>query len=702
MPDDPIKTPKDELDKLEAMLEGGDFASQIGGNTPVQSVGIEPGKLGFFESLKRPGFGNNAPADLVKILAMGGAGAAGASPGGPTSALIGALLNFGQIGVKPDSLRPAIGAGNISEATMGPILGQAVKLPFVKKGIEKLPALTTGLMSAITGGTQTAADTYDRGGNVNTGGLAGGLLGLGLGSTAGKFQAMMKNLPSPRAQQMDRMLSSFSDAPQNSVNLNRSATNFLQDMSSLPRLQGQIEKEVESGGTAKAIGGVMNKAAAKKAPIALGQETTAAKKAAELAKKKATAKFLATDDVNDAKDYLQFDHLPKLNVASQTLTEATKAVDELDALPSNLKNFKWYKTRLANAKSAQDAAQSEVDSLLDTADQARQLTRRTEVSARRLAGQNVASDMDAAATDVRKANAVAERHLAELKTLETAGTSAKVEAAKSSAREGYFKAKVDNVLSSASLAPGDVTPNGWRFLNAVGKDSESLTLAKAIKTAVDDPEYAEGFRDLLLAKDPDMLKAVRSQYLYSMFEGSRSGRGGANFPKAYDGSELVKKINSQNPEAVNMFFGDPEAYSTIQAIAQSALEAEKLARPRLGQSGMHLALTGTGTLLFAGAGHLTNDPVKAGLLLALAGGGYMVLNTPRFMEALIQRPTVVGKAISAYIRSPNPQLLPTELTNALTGIAMPVAMPGTSDAPGKIADKKDPRYSGSITEGLQQ
>lgn len=708
MPEDPeIKTPKERLAQLEAAMAEGDTqaqpqGSQQGGTTPAQQVGLEPGKLGFWESFKRPGYGNNTGADLAKLLTQGAAGAVGGAPGGVGGMLAGAGLNFAQIAANPESMRPGSGMGNATEALLGPLLSRVNKLPFVQKAAEKLPSLTTGLLTALSGGGQAAADTYDRGGNVTNGGLAGAMLGGGLGTASGKVNAMMRNLPSARAASIDRMLGSFSDSPANSTELNRSASNLLTDLAGAPGLRDKVAKEAEGGAAASVLSGTMEKAAAKKSPTVLQQATIAAKKAAEVSKAQNTAKFLATDDINDAKDYLQFDHPARLTAAGGKLKAATETLQNLEAVPSNLKNFKWYKTRLSEYQAKQQAAQAEVDSALDVADQARQLTRRTETSARKLASQNVAADMEASATDARKAAMNAERHLAELKALESAGTSAKVEVAKSNAREGYFQGKLSEVFDSAGMNAADVTPNGWRFLAAVGDNPQSLTLNKAIKTAVGDPEYAEGLRDLLTAKDPEMLKAVRGQYLYGLFEGNRSGRGGANFPKAYEGSDLVKKIASQNPEAVNMLFGDPEAYQTIQEIAQSALNAERLARPRLGTTGTHLALTGTGTLLFAGAGHLTNDPAKAGLLLALAGGGYLALNVPRFLESFIQRPTVVGKALSAYIRTPNPHMLPSEVTNALTGIAMPIAMPGTSDTKGRVAEKRTPDFTGSITGGLQQ
>lgn len=700
MPEDPeIKTSKERLDQLEAGLLSNE--SQFGGT--ASSPQISSGNLGFLESFKRPGYGNNAGADIAKILTQAAAGAAGGAPGGLPGALAGAALNMGQVAVSPESLRAGPSLGNLTEALAGPVLGRVAKLPFVQRMIEKAPATATSLMTALSGGVQTAADTADRGGNPTTGAIAGALLGGGLGATSGKIQGMMKNLPSAKAQMINRSLASFADSPANTVSLNRSASEMLSDLATAPNLRSQIEKELETQGASSAVAGVMDKAATKKSPIVQGQLTTQAKKEATVAKAKNTAKFLATDDVNDAKDYLDFDHPQKLITATNSLSAAEKALEDLESLPSNLKNFNWYKTRVATAKSNKTAAEKTLDDTLNLADQARQLTRRTEVSARKLAGQNVAEDIGAASPDAvaaRKAALAAEKHLAELKTLEGAGTSARVETAKSSAREGYFQSKFDEVFNRAGINPADVSANGWKFLTSVGDNPKSLTLDKAIKTAVSDPEYAEGLRDLLTAKDPEMLKAVRSQYLYGLFEGSRSARGGANFPKAFDGTDLLKNINKQNPEAVNMLFADPEAYQTLQALGQAALDAEKLAKPRWGNTGTHLALTSTGTLMFAGAGHLTGDPMKAATLLALAGGGYLALNIPRFMEGFIQRPTLLGRALSAYIKSPNPQLLPIEVTNLLEGFAVPLAMPGTSDSPGKIGRKSN-GTSGGITGGLQ-
>ena len=666
----------------DQVADPGDVGTTPGPNIPAQTQ-LKSDKLGFLESVQRPGYGNNAMADLVKILAMGASGS--------TAGLPGAAMNFAQIALNPESLRPAVGAGNITEAALGPIFGKLQQLGPVKKALESSPSLMQSLLTGTQGAAQTAADVYDRGGDPVTAAGAGFALGFPFGAAGGMTRRILRNLPSPTGQRIQNALTNYAPLPQDTLKLSAGATDFLQDASTSFQKLEAAEKAGEISGLNEVIAKSANAAAAKKRPVVLGQETIAAEKAAAVANAQTRAKFLATDDVNDAVDYLRLDHPTRAAATKEALASAQTAVDQLNNTPPNVHHFAWYQKRKKAAETALiDAKRQEMEVEQDRL-AALEMTRRTERAGRVAAGQTVATNIGAtsdAAKAARKAELMAERHRQELKAIDSAGVTAQTRQQVEAAAQGYFTGQMEKILSGHGMAAKDITPNGWRFLANI--DPKKNTLSQSLAIASRDRELAEGFHDLLLAKDPDMLRAVRGQFLYDLFEGTRRGEGGANFVKPFSGKELLAKFQGEgkmNPEAINTLFNDKEAFSTIKALAEAAEKADELAKPRRALSAGHVALTGAGTVLFAGAGQLTTDPMKAAALLALAGGGYAVLNIPRFAEAYAKSGSLLGKAISAYIKSPNPSRLPMEVTNMIQGIMTPVAMPGTSDRPGVVAEK---------------
>lgn len=706
--------PKTSPERLQQLLQQADNAAA--GDTPsgylpgvenmAPQTGLDTAKRSYWDSIRTPGYGTNVGGDLTKILAQGVSGAFGGAMGGPMGALAGAALNLGQIAVDPDSLRPAVGYGNAAEAALGPIFGKLTKVPFVKKALDKAPALTQSLFNAANTGTQTAADVKDRGGNVGTGAIVGAILGGGMGAAGGLASGIGRNLPSAKALEINRALESFGQLPPNANELNRKAANFLEDVT---RAGIQREKAIAEGQLVEessAVRTAMQKAADKKAPIALGQQTIALQKGADVAKAQAKAKFLATDDVNDAVDYLRLEYPTNRKTAISKLEAAKTALDELETVSDSVKHFKWYKNRVKTAQDNFSAAQNELSSVEETAAVARDLTRKTEVAGRKLAGENVATEIGASSPEsiaARRADLVADKHIQQLNSLQGQAITADTQAKAAEARQGLYVARMEKLLSGHSMSSSDITPNGWRFIANAGEPGK-LTLQSTLNKAVTDPELAEGMRDVLLRRDPDMLKSVRSEFLAKLFEPNRTALGGKNFPKAFDGKDLLATINDKskvNRDAVNALFNDNEAYDTIKTLAQAAADADRLARPRWFQSPAHLALTGAGTLMFAGAGQLTNDPMKAAALIALAGGGYAVVNIPRFMERYAQSGSVFGKALSAYIKSSDPTKLPREVTNTLQGIITPFTMPGTGDRPGQLAEKPGDSTQGGLSGGLR-
>lgn len=706
--------PKTSPERLQQLLQQADNAAA--GDTPsgylpgvenmASQTGLDTAKRSYWDSIRTPGYGTNVGGDLTKILAQGVSGAFGGSMGGPMGALAGAALNLGQIAVDPDSIRPAVGYGNAAEAALGPIFGKLTKVPFVKKALDRAPALTQSLINAANTGTQTAADVQDRGGNVGTGAIVGAILGGGMGAAGGLASGIGRNLPSAKASEINKALGAFGQPPLNAVQLNRSATNFLEDVarSGIEREKAKAAGELFE--ESSALRDTMQKAANKKSPIALGQQTIALQKGAEVTKAQAKAKFLATDDVNDAVDYLRLEYPDNRKTALGKVEAAQLALDELNQVSDSVKHFKWYKNRMKTAQDNFSAAQNELSSVEETAAVARDLTRRTEVAGRKLAGENVATEIGASSPEAvaaRRADLVADKHIQELKSLQGQAITADTEAKAAQARQGLYTARMEKLLTGQGINSANISRNGWRFIANVG-DPGKMTLQSTLNKAVTDPELAEGMREILLAKDPDMLKSVRSEFLAKLFEPARTAKGGKNFPKTFNGEQLLATVNDRskiNRDAVNSLFNDDEAYDTIKTLAQAAADADRLARPRWFQSPAHLALTGAGTLMFAGAGQLTNDPMKAAALIALAGGGYAVVNIPRFMERYAQSGSVFGKALSAYIKSSDPTKLPREVTNTLQGIITPFTMPGTGDRPGQLAEKPGDSTQGGLSGGLR-
>lgn len=147
---------------------------------------MESGDMGFLESLRRPGHGTNAAADLTKIITQVGADTLGGGPYGGLMSALGGVIN-------PDSIRPATGAGNLVSA----VTGRIGKIP----GVNKLPG---AVQQMFGGAAQGAADAHDTGNSPLIGAMGGGITGFGLGAGASYLHNRGNQLPSPAAAQVQR------------------------------------------------------------------------------------------------------------------------------------------------------------------------------------------------------------------------------------------------------------------------------------------------------------------------------------------------------------------------------------------------------------------------------------------------------------------------------------------------------------------
>lgn len=260
---------------------------------------------------------------------------------------------------------------------------------------------------------------------------------------------------------------------------------------------------------------------------------------------------------------------------------------------------------------------------------------------------------------------------------QAAGDAAEMAAAKHAVDQKIANARFLEIFDAAGMDPKKLTAEANSYMAKLEPSRRSLTLQQAVETAVNDPSYATGLRHLLEQKDPKMLNSVRAEFLMSVFESQRTGKGGKGaYPQIYAGKQLAENVDKLNSAAINALFDNPNAHKTLREIAESAHKAEELAK-------LHKVAGGIGALSMSAAGYATmhsmgrtvTDPMSAGALVLAAGAGYFALNVPRFIEANIQTDGAIGQLLTQYLKSKNPEKLPTAVQAALSKIGMAVKYP---------------------------
>ena len=245
----------DIVEKLKALEEAEDEKRRLAAESkapPVaRALGVAPGAVptnagmsaqpdDFLTNVQRPGHGYNTVADLVKILAQAGSGmASGGSAGGAISMLPPIL--------DPETLRPALGAGNLTESILGGVTRGATRL--LPKQMAP-GALMEKIYTALRGGAENYANAADFGGNdeeKETAGAVGTLMSAVVPAGLRYAQRKMQGLPSVVARDIDNTLDARFPTSANHNAVLDEANRKINTAGLFPALQKQTEETALSG-----------------------------------------------------------------------------------------------------------------------------------------------------------------------------------------------------------------------------------------------------------------------------------------------------------------------------------------------------------------------------------------------------------------------------------------------------------------------
>lgn len=670
MPEDPIDPAA--LAELEGSAKeyGANFAPGVPAQTEMK------GPPTFLEALQRPGLDpntdpqRNVGANILKILATAAAGAPGGKPG--------ILSNLFTAAISPQSVPAAFNTANAADFGSNLLTSQFNRIPggaFLK---DKFPKLTSSLLSAISGGANAAGTAAERGGNASSAGTVGAGVGGALGFGGGLAHGMMQKLPSPAASRIDERLAQMSNPPANPVDQLRNVESLFGVLSGAPKQQEAFADATGNVGLQRSLFDVFNRQATKSRPTVKGAATAAAEAKARFQNAGRLTEIGQMSDIDAAKDYLRLDFRNELFPIQKSIADLEEKYPS-----AATKNLPWYKQRLQQLRDEEAA-------VLTKAEQARNLTRRTEAAATRAETSTINAEASGSpmAKLMRDAQMTEQRQRKRLSGLEGAQNAAEVGALKAQTEAAVADNRLQEIFNAAKINPTDIPERGQLFLSKLSPKQKSLTLRQTVDTAMSDESYAEGLREILQARDPEMLRAVKADYLYQIFQPYKSGKGGrGGFADPYEGSKLMSRLEQLNPMAVNALFDNPKAYHDLKELAAAAAQGEHLVRERkIGAPVGALVTTGLAGTAMNMMGRNVTDPATMATLATAAGTGYLVMNIPRFIEANIESDGALGRMLTTYIKSKNPEKLPAAISAAVARVATAKRYPTPSSTKSKLPE----------------
>lgn len=246
----------DIVEKLKALEEAEDekrrLAAEANAAPPVaRALGVAPGSVptnagmsappdDFLTNVQRPGHGYNAVSDLVKLLAQAGSGMASGGFAGGAISMAPPILD-------PATLRPALGAGNLTESILGGVTRGATRL--LPKQMAP-GALMEKIYTALRGGAENYANAADFGGNdeeKETAGAVGTLMSAVVPAGLRYAQRKMQGLPSVVARDIDNTLDARFPTSANHNAVLDEANRKINTAGLFPALQKQAEETALSG-----------------------------------------------------------------------------------------------------------------------------------------------------------------------------------------------------------------------------------------------------------------------------------------------------------------------------------------------------------------------------------------------------------------------------------------------------------------------
>ncbi len=317
---------KDETPGSRMLLE---YQGQGGPGNPElpKQTGMAGGDLSVWERLKRPGYtptttskdahGNvqtnysqEPGTDIAKILAQLTADYAG---GGP----IGLGISAGQAILKPESVRPLLGLGNVTSALTGNFGNTTLTTAF--PALSKVPqAIKQGIGGLFHGG----AEAQDFGNNPLYGAMGGGIGGAVTGGLTDYLHGQGNKLSSPQAEKINRVASGMAETrPEFGKTLTQLEENLtmfpkvasaqealLGGKAKLPGMEGLLTDAGKSFEEAKA--GRISTATARRSAVK-GQQTAKINAATKAGEEQAAAVEFLVQERADALNVLAVEHVPR-------------------------------------------------------------------------------------------------------------------------------------------------------------------------------------------------------------------------------------------------------------------------------------------------------------------------------------------------------------------------------------------------------
>ncbi len=652
-------------DFLDGVQEGAEQQPVYGTGTDLSSVPAETkldtGNLGFMESLKRPGFGNNWGADLTKILTQVGADSLGGGPAGGLMSSLGIMAN-------PDSLRPA--AKDYGPMT-GPALGNPIsaitgkidKIPF----LNKLPGLLQGTLS---GAAQGAADSEAQGINPALGGAVGGAAGMGGGMLSKYLQGVASKTPTAVAHDIEGSASALTGprAPNVARTLQRVEENFAQ----FPDVSKSQEALLAGQQKQTSLQGLLTDFSKQQKTAKTSLSTAASKRRtaiAKLAQEKARVEDETVRRVAKAQDFLQTDYpaaKTKIDAELAEITEKKKlnssgtlGLTETDPAALDAQEAAAISRNLDLERRKELSEQmTRVEGKMD----AKQMQRLGETSDPNvLKAQKELEEATNRRSEARKLYQTAQKNLGgvekEIRNIKT----------DIDANEKF----IQPFIAATGLDPARMTPASRAALAVATKNPVTakgiihnvLYNSKGPASELGDPTLAKGLREAL-EHDPEATSALRSEFLREILDRHRLQSGG-NQPgtsKVFSGADFQKHVNQFDSKALNEFFGDQNgpsktAADIIKGLGASAARADEFVEAQMPK--LRASLTTGGGLVFLAGSHIYGGSVQSGMqLLGLASVAAPLIDYKHIIGNLLKLPDARGRAVAAFLNAKNPEMLP--------------------------------------------
>lgn len=247
---DPILTDEEILERKIAELEKSSPAPPPTTPVPSAPAGPTPGSWeNFVRAYQSPGLSNSPSADLAKLATQFGTGFGAGGPYGGIASMVPVMID------PQKTLRPGIGAGNVTEALLSGVTKGASKL------VPEMGNAAKTLMEMFTGGANGYAQARDFGASdqdKTTSGGVGTLLGALPGGVR-SLHSVFKGIPTYVSNEVGKAATKMANITPDTADIQRKLFDLFQGLSRSPKLE-----EVMTGAAGKQALGTETRSVADK------------------------------------------------------------------------------------------------------------------------------------------------------------------------------------------------------------------------------------------------------------------------------------------------------------------------------------------------------------------------------------------------------------------------------------------------------